>query len=348
MAKQKQSTMGQFFAPLPESSKGQTLLTKFFTSSNTEENKFQYLFEREEARRKKLEQQEKEKIERIKEEERQRKKKIKEQERIEAKKQFEEDQQKRWEEEKLKHEGKFIIDGLYLGSRFVAKNYDWINGHVTAILNVSQEVKNYFEGEYVVDLNQSSNHFSEESENKDSSNTQLSSPSRLLNYKRIVCQDATDQNLSQFFSEAISFIENIIKEGGSVLVHCREGLSRSPSTIIAFLMQKKDWSLDKSYSHLLDCNKKLRINDGFKRQLMQYELSIFNTNSLDFFNKRTTRTSNSTTTLSQDEMSLVPNSTSMMKNDVIIESSELNELPILIQLEDNEKKEEGCDNMELS
>merc|ERR1711879_281491 len=84
----------------------------------------------------------------------------------------------------------------------------------------------------------------------------------------------------------------VISRGGAVLVHCREGLSRSPSTVIAFLMKKHSWTLARAYDHVMERNRKLRINDGFKRQLMQFEFSLFNSNSFDFFAKRTTRTSN--------------------------------------------------------
>merc|ERR1712110_893411 len=128
MGTKKQSTINQFFAPMPSIDPGQTLLTKFFQSSNPEENKIQYLFEREEARRKKLEQEEKER-------------------------KFALDQEKRWEEERLKYEGKPIVPGLYLGSRHAAKNFEWIEGNITAILNMSVEVKNYYEGRFVVPLN---------------------------------------------------------------------------------------------------------------------------------------------------------------------------------------------------
>lgn len=279
---QKQAKMGEFFQPLPSSQANQTLLTKFFKSSNVEDNKYQYLFEREEARRKKIEQEEKEKLEKLKQEEKKRKQEIRRKAKEAKKEQFEVDQHIRWEEEKLKHVGKQIIPGLYVGSRLAAKNLDWINGHVTAILNVSQEVKNYFEGRFVSHVHPNQ--------------TLPSDVPVLLNYKRITCQDATDQNLVQFFEESLSFIEEIINQNGAVLVHCREGLSRSPSTIIAFLMKKCEWSLEKAYHHVLDCNRKLRINDGFKRQLMDYEFSIFNAKSIDFFDKRsragTSRTSN--------------------------------------------------------
>lgn len=276
----KQTTMSQFFKPLP-TTQNQTLET---TPSNLEENKnkFQYLFEREEIRRKKKEQEEKENMEKLAKEERERKAEIKRILKQAKKEQFEKDQKQRWEEEKLKYEGKQIIPGLYLGSRLAAKNLDWINGNISAILNVSQEVKNYFEGKFVCKPKLNENQMEIDSDELNSSDD----VPILLKYKRIISQDAIDQNLIQFFDESILFIEETINDHGAVLVHCREGLSRSPSTIIAFLMKKMGWDLKKSYNHVLECNKKLRINDGFKRQLMEFEFSIFNSNSFDFFDKR--------------------------------------------------------------
>ena len=66
MPPKKQATINKFFQPdtaskpaqpTAEEKGKQTLLTKFFTCSSPAEGKFEYLFQREEARRKQLQEQ---------------------------------------------------------------------------------------------------------------------------------------------------------------------------------------------------------------------------------------------------------------------------------------------------
>jgi protein-tyrosine phosphatase len=291
-----QTKLNQFFTPLADTSKKQTLLTKFFSSSNPTENKFQYLFEREEARKEK----EREELARRAEEEanvlklqkqEERKRRAEERKKLQAElnRQMEEDQHRRWEEEEKRYEGKLIIPGLYLGSRLAAKNPDWLLHSVTAVLNVSQEVKNYFEGSFVKHSSETTSDENDQSENIPSSNVAL------IEYKRISCEDAIEEQINRHFAEGSEFIDKVLQNHGSVLVHCREGMSRSPSMILAYLMKYQQWSLEKAYNHVVTCNGKLRINDGFKMQLMAYEQKLFGQSTLEFFDKRsrsgTTRTS---------------------------------------------------------
>ncbi len=107
----------------------------------SEEAKKPFYDEAEHAKRRILEEQQLREKNRVEEQKRKREEK-KEKEREEKLRRIEE--WERRDEEKMR--GKKIIDGLYLGNRHVAKNRNWmLEVNCTHVLNVSSEVKNYFQ-----------------------------------------------------------------------------------------------------------------------------------------------------------------------------------------------------------
>ncbi|GAA5824403.1 hypothetical protein JCM5353_005025 [Sporobolomyces roseus] len=51
-------------------------------------------------------------------------------------------------------------------------------------------------------------------------------------------RDADDQNLIRIFPQAQAFIDGALGMGGKVLVHCGDGISRSPAIVTAYIMMK--------------------------------------------------------------------------------------------------------------
>ncbi|GAA6000686.1 hypothetical protein JCM10207_004609 [Rhodosporidiobolus poonsookiae] len=51
-------------------------------------------------------------------------------------------------------------------------------------------------------------------------------------------RDADDQNLIRIFPQAQQFIDSALIAGGRVLVHCGDGISRSPAIVTAYVMTK--------------------------------------------------------------------------------------------------------------
>ncbi|GAA6038510.1 hypothetical protein JCM8097_004605 [Rhodosporidiobolus ruineniae] len=51
-------------------------------------------------------------------------------------------------------------------------------------------------------------------------------------------RDADDQNLIRIFPQVRDFIDSALVQGGRVLVHCGDGISRSPALVTAYVMIK--------------------------------------------------------------------------------------------------------------
>jgi hypothetical protein len=96
-----------------------------------------------------------------------------------------------------------------------------------------------------------------------------------------------DQDISKHFADTIEFIRKALLENeeGGVLIHCNEGRSRSVSIVIAYLMKQENMDLSTAYQHV-HSRSTTRINDGFKRQLMSFELSLGKEKSIEFFPSR--------------------------------------------------------------
>ena len=96
------------------------------------------------------------------------------------------------------------------------------------------------------------------------------------NIKFIKLNDTTCSDISTHFREAIEFMET---EGDICLVHCRAGISRSSTLIMAYLMEKNSWSLNEAFTFTKSKRSCVAPNFGFLGQLQKFEDEITKGNS---------------------------------------------------------------------
>ncbi|KAJ4934197.1 hypothetical protein JOQ06_007002 [Pogonophryne albipinna] len=138
-----------------------------------------------------------------------------------------------------------ILPYLYLGCAKDSTNLDVLGQYnIKYILNVTPNLPNMFEHE---------GHF---------------------RYKQIPISDHWSQNLSQFFPEAISFIDEARSQQCGILVHCLAGISRSVTVTVAYLMQRLNLSLNDAYDFVKRKKSNISPNFNFMGQLLDFERTL--------------------------------------------------------------------------
>ncbi|XP_013380210.1 dual specificity protein phosphatase 22-B-like [Lingula anatina] len=97
---------------------------------------------------------------------------------------------------------------------------------------------------------------------------------KLHDDKEYLCIKASDnaaQDLSQFFRQCNEFIHAARLSGGSVLVHCLAGVSRSVTVTVAYLMTVTNLGWRDTLKAVRGARQCANPNFGFQRQLGNYE-----------------------------------------------------------------------------
>jgi hypothetical protein len=147
-------------------------------------------------------------------------------------------------------EGREIVPNLYLGGRLAAQNWEWLDQcKIKCVLNVTGDVSNYYEGE------------------------------EGFSYHRYAVEDISGSRIGVFFDETTDLIRKELEAGHAVLVHCREGLSRSPTIVTSFLMQETNMKVEDALKLVEEKNGIVRINKGFLAELNELHKQLFNEES---------------------------------------------------------------------
>jgi len=89
-------------------------------------------------------------------------------------------------------------------------------------------------------------------------------------YHTVDVPDVDTADISKFFSSTNDFIHNAILKGGVVLINCFGGVSRGPTLAIAYLVEKRNKSLQEAYDIVKSLRTCTQINLGFLSLLQNH------------------------------------------------------------------------------
>ncbi|XP_016952670.1 protein phosphatase Slingshot isoform X3 [Drosophila biarmipes] len=132
-----------------------------------------------------------------------------------------------------------IFEHVYLGSEWNASNLEELqkNG-VRHILNVTREIDNFFPGTF--------------------------------EYFNVRVYDDEKTNLLKYWDDTFRYITRAKAEGSKVLVHCKMGVSRSASVVIAYAMKAYQWEFQQALEHVKKRRSCIKPNKNFLNQLETY------------------------------------------------------------------------------
>lgn len=107
------------------------------------------------------------------------------------------------------------------------------------ILNVTREIDNFFPG--------------------------------MFDYLNIRVYDDEKTDLLKYWDNTFKYITKAKKEGSKVLVHCKMGVSRSASVVIAYAMKAYNWDFQQALTHVKDKRTCIKPNTSFIAQLETYQ-----------------------------------------------------------------------------
>ena len=129
-----------------------------------------------------------------------------------------------------------IPNKLYLGNNESAKNLQILQKHnITSILICGYFLSEFFPGQFI--------------------------------YKTLEIQDNEYEIIINSLIKGIEFIES----NKTILVHCREGISRSSTIVIGYIMYKEKKSYIEAENFVREKKDDIKPNENFVKQLKEFE-----------------------------------------------------------------------------
>ena len=128
-----------------------------------------------------------------------------------------------------------IPNKLYLGNNESAKNLQILQKHnITSILICGYFLSEFFPGQFI--------------------------------YKTLEIQDNEYEIIINSLIKGIEFIES----NKTILVHCREGISRSSTIVIGYIMYKEKKSYNEAENFVREKKDDIKPNENFVKQLKEF------------------------------------------------------------------------------
>ncbi|KAG8084557.1 hypothetical protein GUJ93_ZPchr0010g9893 [Zizania palustris] len=137
-----------------------------------------------------------------------------------------------------------VADHVYLGGDAVAKNRDILRkNEITHVLNcVGFVCPEYFKSDLI--------------------------------YRTLWLQDSPTEDITSILYDVFDYFEDVREQGGRVFVHCCQGVSRSTSLVIAYLMWREGQSFDDAFQLVKAARGIANPNMGFACQLLQCQKRV--------------------------------------------------------------------------
>lgn len=137
-----------------------------------------------------------------------------------------------------------VVEHIYLGGDGVARDRVILKQHgITHILNcVGFVCPEYFKSDFV--------------------------------YRTLWLQDSPSEDITSILYDVFDYFEDVREQQGRVFVHCCQGVSRSTSLVIAYIMWREGKSFDDAFQHVKTARGIADPNMGFACQLLQCQKRV--------------------------------------------------------------------------
>ena len=93
----------------------------------------------------------------------------------------------------------------------------------------------------------------------------------MFEYFNVRVYDDEKTDLLKHWDNTFKYISRAKMEGSKVLVHCKMGISRSASVVIAYAMKANNWDFDQALRHVKEKRSCIKPNRSFVSQLETYQ-----------------------------------------------------------------------------
>lgn len=105
---------------------------------------------------------------------------------------------------------------------------------------------------------------------------------KTFTYMKVDVHDVLTENFRPHFDTCLEFIEEALKvKSNLILVHCKQGVSRSPTIVLAYLMKYRKLSLARAIKLVSFRRPEINPNPTFMKQLEDFDIELQNERSKD-------------------------------------------------------------------